>query len=80
MVIKHFSTRFDIENMDSEERRNLYIPELAMTFGRSYSALKKSWQQLKYSLKVGDYDRVEMLKTRISHIRDSMGLENEELY
>jgi hypothetical protein len=80
MVIKHFSTRYDIENMDSEERRNLYIPELAMTWGQSYSALKKSWHQLKYCLKFGDFERVEILKTRISHIRESMGLENEELY
>jgi hypothetical protein len=74
------SEKFETDSMDAYERNNVYIPELAMTMGQSWGALKKSWKQLKYNLSVGDYHRVEELKARIYHIREAMGLENEELY
>lgn len=51
-----------------------------MTFGQSWGALKKSWRQLKLSMKIGDFERVDQLKERIFYIRASMGSENEELY
>ncbi|MGC2570679.1 MAG: hypothetical protein WA364_04135 [Candidatus Nitrosopolaris sp.] len=42
--------------------------------------MKKSWRQLKYNLTIGDFDRVETLKARITNLSDAMGLKNEELY
>jgi hypothetical protein len=68
--------------MDAYERNNIYIAELGCTMGQAWGALKKSLRQLKYcyNLSIGDYDRVEELKARISCIRSAMGLENEEIY
>ncbi|MGB6529343.1 MAG: hypothetical protein WBF33_14645 [Candidatus Nitrosopolaris sp.] len=66
--------------MGSEERNNIHIPELGCTMGQAWGSLKKSWKQLKYYLSVGDFEKVEELKARISHIRVAMGLENQELY
>jgi hypothetical protein len=52
-----------------------------MTIGSAWGALKKSWAQLKLALRNGyDYERIEALKARIYHIREAMGLENEELF
>lgn len=81
-MLKESSTshRFETENMDAIERNNIFIPELDMTMGSAWGSLKKSWAQLKFALREGDYNRVEELKKRISHIRSEMGLENEELY
>jgi hypothetical protein len=73
-------SRFDVENMEAAERNAIYVPELAMEYGAGWSALKKSWAQLKYCLKTGDFEQVEVLKARIYLIREAMGLENEELY
>ena len=69
-----------MEDMDAYERNNIYIAELGCTMGQAWGALKKSWRQLKYNLSIGDYDRVEELKARISYIRSAMGLENEEIW
>jgi hypothetical protein len=74
------STKYNTEDMDSEERNNIRIPELGCTMGQAWGSLKKSWQQLKYCLKIGDYERVEILKERISNIRAAMGLENQEIW
>lgn len=57
--------------MEAAERNAIYVKELGMRYGCAWSALKKSWRQLKYCLKIGDFERVETLKARISHIRSS---------
>ena len=82
MMLKESSTshRFDVENIEAHERNAIYVAELGMTYGQGWSSLKKSWRQLKYCLKIGDFERVEELKSRISHTRSAMGLDNEELY
>ena len=74
------SSRWNTEDMDAYERNNIYITELGCTMGQAWGALKKSWRQLKYNLSIGDYERVEELKARISYIRSAMGLENEEIW
>jgi hypothetical protein len=74
------SNRFNVEGMDAHERNSIYVKELSMSYGQGWSALKKTWWQLKYCLKIGDFEQVETLKARISYIRSAMGLENEELY
>lgn len=81
-MLKETSTshRFNVEDMEANERNMIYIPELGMSYGSAWSSLKKSWRQLKYCLKIGDYERVEMLKERISNIRAAMGLENQEIW
>ena len=81
-MLKETSTshRFNVEDMEANERNSMYIAELGMSYGSAWSSLKKSWRQLKYCLKIGDFERVEMLKERISTVRWYMGLENEELY
>ncbi len=38
-MIRHVSTRFNIDDMDPEERRNLFIKELGLTWGQAWSAL-----------------------------------------
>jgi hypothetical protein len=75
------SNRFDGQDMEAHERNSIYVKEIGMTYGQGWSALKKSWSQLKYCLKTGDFEQVEVLKAHIYHIREAMGLsENEELY
>jgi hypothetical protein len=66
--------------MDAYQRNNIYIAELGCTMGQAWGALKKSWRQPKYNLSIGDYDRVEELKARISYIRSAMGLEYQETW
>jgi hypothetical protein len=66
--------------MEAHERNSIYVKEIGMSYGQGWSALKKSWAQLKYCLKIGDFEQVEALKARIYYIREAMGLENEELY
>jgi hypothetical protein len=74
------SSRWNTGDMDAHERNNIYIKDLGMTMGSAWESLKKSWRQLKYNLAIGDFEKVETLKGRITHLRDAMGLENEELY
>jgi hypothetical protein len=66
--------------MDAAQRNSIYVPELAMEYGAGWSSLKKSWKQLKYCLKNGDYEQAEVLKRRIYNIHEAMGLPNEELW
>ena len=47
-----------------------------MTWGQSWSALRKTWYRLKLALRNGDYQEIQMLKDRIVVIRTAMGLEN----
>jgi hypothetical protein len=63
------STRWNTEDMDAHERNNIYIKELGMTMGSAWGALRKSWRQLKYNLAIGDFEKVETLKARITHLR-----------
>jgi hypothetical protein len=49
-----------------------------MTMGQARGALKKSWRSLKYNMSIGDYEKVEVLKARIFHVRGAMGLEGAE--
>jgi hypothetical protein len=47
--------------MDHEERNSIYIPELQMTWGSAWSALRKSWQGFYAARRTGDSWRIEML-------------------
>ncbi|MGB8933514.1 MAG: hypothetical protein WCC17_00235 [Candidatus Nitrosopolaris sp.] len=75
-MIREYSTRFNIEGLNRHERNNIYIKELAMTWGQSWSALRKTWYRLKLALRNGDYQEIQMLKDRIVVIRTAMGLKN----
>ena len=79
-MLKHLSSRYDIENMDHEERNSIYIPELQMTWGSAWSALCKGWQGFSAARRTGDSERIDMLLDRITAIRESMGLEDEGTY
>jgi hypothetical protein len=65
-----------VEDMEAAERNAIYVKELGMPYGCAWSALKKSWRQLKYCLKIGDFERVETLKARTSHIRWAWKMKN----
>jgi hypothetical protein len=79
-MIRHVSTRFNIEDVDPEERRNLLIKELGRPWGQAWSALKKSWQRFYAARRQGDSETVDMLLERISTIRKFMGLEDDGSY
>ena len=66
--------------MDCEERNNLFIKELGLTWGQSWSALKKSWQRFYAARRQGDSETCDMLLERITTIRECMGLEDEGFY
>jgi len=66
-MLKHLSVR--LEDYDTESRNNIYIPELACTWGSAWSSLRKSRKLLKQALKEGDEERVELLKARITKIK-----------
>ncbi|MGB6528293.1 MAG: hypothetical protein WBF33_09315 [Candidatus Nitrosopolaris sp.] len=76
-MIKHTSTKFDIEDMDFVERNAIYVPELKMCWGACWAALKRSWKGFYAARRHGDDETATMLLDRISTIRDTMGLENE---
>ena len=74
------SSRCNTADMDAHEHNSIYIKDLGWTMDQAWGSLKKSWRQLKYNLTIGDFDRVETLKARITNLSDAMGLKNEELY
>jgi hypothetical protein len=78
-MLKHLSSRFNVENLDCEERNNLFIKELGLTWGQSRSALK-SWKSFYAARRVGDSETCDMMLERISTIRECMGLEDEGTY
>ena len=70
---QHLSTRYNIEDMDQEERNNIYIPELQMTWGSAWSALPKSWQAFYAARRTVDSEGIDMLLERITMIKKCMG-------
>ena len=48
------STKYDIEGMDWNELRGLYIPELQMCWGPACEAMRKSWFHYKMLKREGD--------------------------
>jgi len=80
LKVSSISSRWNTADMDAHERNSVYINELGCTMDKAWGSLKKSWRQLKYNLTIGDFDRVETLKARITNLSDAMGLKNEELY
>jgi hypothetical protein len=79
-MVKHTSSRFDIEDMDYAERNAIYVPELRMCWGAGWGALKSTWKSFYTARRVGDNETATMMLERISDIRDAMGLENEGTY
>jgi hypothetical protein len=45
-MLKHLSERYNLEDYDTTDRNSIYIPELQMSWGEAWSALKKSWKLL----------------------------------
>ncbi len=66
--------------MDHEERNSIYIPELQLTWGSAWPALRKSWQGFYAARRTGDNQRIDMLLECITMIRESMGLEDGGTY
>jgi len=79
-MLKHLSSRYNIEDMDHEERNSIYIPELQMTWGSAWSALRKSWQGFYAARRTGDSESIDTLLERITMIRKYMGLEDGGTY
>jgi hypothetical protein len=70
------STKFDLENMSWDERREIPIPELNCRFGGACNALKKQWYQFKRLRKEGD--RGWDIILRINKIQRALGIEMTE--
>jgi len=70
------SSNYDIENMDWNELRDLYIPELQMCWGPACEAMRKSWFHYKMLKKEGD--RGWDIILRINRIQRGLGLEMTE--
>lgn len=68
------STKYDFLSMSDQELRELWIPELMMTFGAACSALNKSWYGLKLCLRDGDIERARYYSKVIDNIKDALGL------
>lgn len=79
-MLKHLSSRFDLESLDHEERNAICIPELGMTWGAAWSAIRNSWKRFYIAKANGNAEEVEMLLERITYIRNAMGLEDQGTY
>lgn len=67
------SSRYDLESKDWDNIRDIFIPQLEMTFGQACSALKRSWYAYKMSRKeVGGYNND--LAWRINRIQHYLGI------
>jgi hypothetical protein len=60
------------------EKACIYIVELGMTWGQSWSALKKSWRNFYIARDKGDVEQIDMLMERITRIKKYRGLEDDK--
>jgi len=67
------SSRFDLESKDWNNIKEIFIPELEMTFAQACSALKRSWFAYKMSRKQGVGHNSE-LSWRINRIQYYLGI------
>ena len=79
-LLRHSSSRYDVENMSWEERQLQYIPELRETYGQAWGSLKKTWKAFYIARNQGDGEKCIKLLERIQEIREAMGLEDEGTY
>jgi hypothetical protein len=67
------SSRYDLESKDWDNIREIFIPELQMTFGQASSALKRSWYAYRRSRKEGSGYNND-LAWRINRIQHYLGI------
>src|SRR5215467_12291360 len=67
------SSRFDLESKDWNSIKEIFIPELEMTFAQACSALKRSWFAYKMSRKQ-DVGHNSELSWRINRIQYYLGI------
>jgi hypothetical protein len=61
--------------MSDQELRELWIPDLMMTFGAACSALNKSWYGFKLCMRDGDIERVRYYSQGvINKVQDGLGI------
>ena len=60
--------------MDSNEIKELQIPELGMSFGAAISALKQSWAGFKLNRDRGEIGRMQYYIDTINRIQEALGL------
>ena len=61
--------------MDSHEVKLTWVPELGMTLGAAFSALKQSWTAFKLNKDRGEHGRVWYYAETINRIQDALGIE-----
>ena len=76
-MIKHTSSRYDVEEMSYNERNTMLIPELKMCWGVAWQALGSSWKGFYAIRRHGDNETATMLLQRIENIRDALRIENQ---
>ena len=79
-MLKHSSSRYDIENMSWEERQMQYIPELRCTYGQAWDSHKMTWKAFYIARDQGNGDVCMKLLERVREIRGAMGLEDVGTY
>jgi hypothetical protein len=70
------STKYDLDNMDWNEIREIYLPEIQMSWGSACEAMRKSWFSYKMSKREGD--RGWDIILRINRIQKALGIELTE--
>jgi hypothetical protein len=67
------STKYPLETMTWDEIREIYVPEMQMTFGKCCESMRKSWYHYKMARKEGD--KAWDIILRIAKIERALGLE-----
>ena len=70
------ATKYDLESMSWNEIREIYLPEIQMTWGAACEAMRKSWFSYKMSKREGD--RGWDIILRINRIQRALGIEMTE--
>src|SRR5215831_14524360 len=66
------STKYDLESMSWNEIREIYLPEIQMSWGSACEAMRKSWFSYKMSKREGD--RGWDIILRINKIQRALGI------
>jgi hypothetical protein len=69
------STKYRLDQMDPQEVKRTWLPELGMTLGAAISALKQSWTAFKLNKDRGEPGRVWYYAETINRVQDALGLE-----
>ena len=64
--------------MDSDELKELQIPELGLSFGASISVFKQSWAAFKLNRDRDEPARVQYYPDTINRIQEALGIEVTE--